>query len=113
MAADPELIALFGGLHLIGLVLVGVLLAMVFRSETVRPWRPPDDGEGGGGGGNDRVPPRHSDEPGGGGLPLPDAAPARVRLRDHRRLAELLPAPPRRPVREPERTPTRAPLGSD
>jgi hypothetical protein len=81
---------------------------MVFRSETVRPWRPPDDGEGGGGG-NDRVPPRRSDEPGGGGLPLPDAAPARVRLRDHGRLAELLPALPRRSVREPERTPTRTP----
>ena len=109
MAADPELIALFGGLHLIGLVLVGFLLVMVFRSDTVRPWRPPDEGEGGDGGGNDRVPPRRSDQPGGGGLPLPDASPARVRLRDHRRLGELLPRPARRPVREPERAPKRSP----
>jgi hypothetical protein len=109
VAADPELIALFGGLHLIGLVLVGFLLVMVFRSDTVRPWRPPDEGDGGDGGGNDRVPPRRSDRPGGGGLPLPDAVPARVRLRDHRRLGELLPRPPRRPVREPARVPTRVP----
>ncbi|MDQ6914468.1 MAG: hypothetical protein M3155_01495, partial [Actinomycetota bacterium] len=65
MAADPELIALFGGLHVIGLTLVTVLLLMLYRSETVRPWRPPDEGEGGGGGGNDRVPPRRRDEPGG------------------------------------------------
>ena len=76
MPADPELLALFGGLHLIGLVLVTVLLVMLFRADTVRPWRPRDDGEDDGGGGNDRVPPRRSDEPGGGGLPLPDAAPA-------------------------------------
>lgn len=108
MPADPELIALFGGLHVIGLTLVGVLLLMLYRSETVRPWRPPDDGDGGGGG-NDRVPPRRSDEPGGGGLPLPDAIPARVRLRDHRRLSELLPPRERRPTREPARRPARVP----
>jgi hypothetical protein len=107
VAADPELIALFGGLHAIGLALVAVLLLMVFRAETVRPWRPPDDGDGDEGGGNDRVPPRRSDEPGGGGLPLPDAAPARVRLRDHGRLADRLPGPARRPAREPRRTPAR------
>ena len=107
MPADPELLALFGGLHLIGLVLVTVLLVMLFRADTVRPWRPRDDGEDDGGGGNDRVPPRRSDEPGGGGLPLPDAAPARVRLRDHRRLGDLLPSRERRPAREPARRPQR------
>lgn len=109
MTADPELIALFGGLHVIGLALVAFLLLMVFRAETVRPWRPPDDGNGDDGGGNDRVPPHRSDQPGGGGLPLPDAEPARVRLRDHRRLADRRPRPARRPAREPARTPTRTP----
>jgi hypothetical protein len=44
----------------------------------------------------------------GGGLPLPDAEPARVRLRDHRPLRERLPARERRPAREPERRPVRA-----
>jgi hypothetical protein len=106
VVADPELIALFGGLHVIGLALVAVLLLMLYRSETVRPWRPPDDGDGGGGG-NDRIPPRSSDGPGGGGLPLPHAAPARVRLRDHRPLSERLPARERRSAREPTRTPAR------
>jgi hypothetical protein len=106
--ADAELIALFGGLHVIGLAMVTVLLLMLFRAETVRPWRPPDEGDGGDGGGSDRLPPRRFDQPGGGGLPLPDATPARVRLRDHRRLAELLPRPERRPAREPARTPTPA-----
>ncbi len=46
--------------------------------------------------------------PPGGGIPLPDADQARVRLRDHRRLGDHLPARPRRPVREPEREPVRA-----
>jgi hypothetical protein len=108
VTADPELIALFGGLHVIGLALVAFLLLMVFRAETVRPWRPPDDGSDNGGG-NDRVPPDRSNQPGGGGLPLPDAEPARMRLRDHRRLSERLPKPARRPAREPRRAPTRTP----
>ncbi len=42
-----------------------------------------------------------------GGLPLDDAAPARVRLRGAERLADRLPARERRPAREPGRTPVR------
>ena len=38
---------------------------------------------------------------------VPDAVPARVRLRDHGRLSELLPGSERRPAREPQRTPVR------
>lgn len=101
---------LFAGMHLLGIGFAVMLLVMFMRSESVKPWLPPDDGDnGGGGGGNDRVPPQRPGGPGGGGLPLPDAQPARARLRDHRRLADLLPGRERRPSREPARTPTRTP----
>lgn len=59
---------------------------------------------GDGGGGSPPMPPG----PGPGGVPLDDAAPARVRLRDGRRLARRLPARQRRRTKEPTRTPTRA-----
>ena len=81
-----------------------------FRSDTTSSWSPGDeDGDGGGGGGNDRVRPRDSGGPRGGGIPLPDALPARVRLRDHRRLADLIPRPARRTAPEPARPPRRVP----
>jgi hypothetical protein len=102
MAADAELMLLFAGLHVIGLALVALLLVMFLRSETVTPWTPPEDNDGGGGGGgNDRLTPKPPSGPQGGGLPLPDAQPARVRLRDHRRLADRLPERQRRAPREP------------
>lgn len=109
MVTDAELVLLFTVLHVIGLALVTALLVMILRSDTARSWSPPDDGEGGDGGGNDRLGPRITPGPGGDGLPLPDALPARVRLRDHSRLADLLPSPVRRPAREPARTPGRTP----
>jgi hypothetical protein len=67
---------------------------------------PTDPGSDGGGGRRPeppapRTPPR-------GGLPLPDARPARVRLRDHERLGDRLPRRRRRPAREPDRRPVRA-----
>jgi hypothetical protein len=111
MVGDAELVLLFTVLHVIALAVVTVLLVMFLRSDTTRLWSPPEDGEGGDGGGNDRLGPRIKPGPGGGGLPLPDAVPARVRLRDHTRLADLLPTPPRRPAREPGRTPRRVPQG--
>ena len=111
MPADVKLVALFAGLHLLGLILVGVMLVLFFRSDTTRSWSGRDeDGDGGGGGGNDRVRPRDSGGPWGGGLPLPDAGPARVRLRDHRRLSDLIPRPDRRGAPEPARAPHRVPL---
>jgi hypothetical protein len=109
MVSDAELVLLFTVLHVIALGVVTVLLVMFLRSDTTRMWSPPEEGEGGDGGGNDRIGPRIKHGPGGGGLPLPDAVPARVRLRDHTRLADLLPTPPRRPERDPERTPRRVP----
>jgi hypothetical protein len=111
MVSDAELVLLFTVLHVIALGVVTVLLVMFLRSDTTRMWSPPEEGEGGDGGGNDRLGPHIKPGPGGGGLPLPDAAPARVRLRDHTRLADLLPTPPRRPERDPERPPRRVPAG--
>src|SRR5215210_644199 len=84
--------------------LAAVLLVMFMRSDSVTVWSPPDE-EGGGGGGNDRVPPRRPPGPSGGGLPLDDAGPARVRLREPWRLADLLPARERRPSHAPGRAP--------
>src|SRR4051812_29501601 len=112
MTGDAELMVLFGALHLLGLALAELLLFMFFRSETVTGWSPPrsdDDDDGGGGGGNDPREPLPPTLPPSGGLPLPDARPARVRLREPVRLADLLPPPARRPVREPrpERVPAR------
>ena len=92
---------------------MGTFVKMLFfRSDATSSWPPGDEeGEGGGGGGNDRVRPRNSGGPRGGGLPLPDAVPARVRLRDHRRLADLIPRPARRQAPEPARQPPRVPAG--
>jgi hypothetical protein len=107
VAPDTKLVLLFAGVHLIGLLLVTALLIMFLRSETVEPWRPPDEGEGGGGG-NDRLGPRRPTDPGGGGIPLPDAVPARFRLRQPERIAGRYPPRERRRVIEPVRRPTPA-----
>ena len=112
MARDAQLVTLFVALHVIGLAVIAALLVMFLRSETARGWSPPDEGEGGDGGGSDRLPPRTPGGPGDGGLPLPgDARPARFRLRDETRLADLLPRRERRPAREPGRTPHPSPAG--
>lgn len=93
------------------LLLVTILLAPVLLP---RRFLYPSDGgsaaddsdtEGGGGRGPQSGPPKPPDTP-RGGLPLPDAQPTRVRLRDHARPA-LTPQRPRRSAREPERAPER------
>jgi hypothetical protein len=65
----------------------------------------PGDGDGGGGGGG---PPRSPSPPirPRGGIPLPDAAQARARVRDHTR-PKLRRLGPRRSTRQPERAPGR------
>lgn len=105
---DAKLVLLMAALHLVGLVFVAVLLIMFLRSDTTSGYRPPEDPNGGGGG-NDRVTPRDLKGPPGDGVPLPDATPARVRLRDHSRCSEHLPRPHRRRSDEPERAPQRLP----
>jgi hypothetical protein len=47
-----------------------------------------------------------------GGLPLPDAEPSPVRLREPGRLADVYGRPARRPEHAPERTPARTPARS-
>ncbi len=106
MSGDAQLMLMIAGLHLLGLVCAAVLILPALRDgPDLPPRRPesgPDDGWGRGPGG----PPKPPDPP-RGGIPLLDADPARVRLRDHRKLGELLPGRERRPAREPDRTPVR------
>jgi hypothetical protein len=99
------------------LVLLTVLLApaLLPRKVLYPPAVPPssgtdDDDDDDGGGRGPRKPPQAPEGP-RGGLPLPDADPARVRIRDHRRPA-LIRFRARRPAHEPERAPARTPHGS-
>jgi hypothetical protein len=82
--------------------LAGREMLSVFRTST---------GEGGDGGGAvDPAPPDPSGDR-DGGVPLPDASPAPVRLREPGRLADSYPRRPRRPRHAPdapERVPARA-----
>lgn len=108
MTPDQELVLLFGGLHLVALLLGCALFWMFLRSETVKPWEPEDDADDGGSdGGNDRLQNRPR-PPRPGGLPLPDADQSPERFRGPGRLAERYPWPLRRaPEHDPQRTPER------
>jgi len=95
------------GVHFIGAIaLIGLLVS---NSEgDWRNWWPRDD--------DDRDGPPAPDAPRGPGgdlLPLPDAAPARVRRREPARLGEGYPRPSRRPEHAPapEREPARQRTG--
>src|SRR5436305_10896847 len=104
MSGETQLLLMVAGVHLLGLVCVGMLMIPVLRDSPGSP--PSDSGSDDGWGRGPRRPPMPP-EPPRGGVPLPDAVPAKVRLRDHRRLADHLPPRERRPAREPERTPIR------
>ena len=80
MPADAGLIALIGALHVLATALAALLFLLFIRADTTTEWSPPDGEDDDGG--NDRDRPRPADGPRGGGLPLPDAVPARVRLRE-------------------------------
>jgi hypothetical protein len=103
MVREGGLILLLTGVHALGLALLCGMLWLSFKADDNASGE--DDGDGGWG--NDRTGPEDSRGPRDGGLPLPDAKPARVRLREPGRLAELLPQHVRRPAREPERVPER------
>ena len=92
------------GMHLLGFACAAALLIPALRSDN-QPPRPDQRGDDGWGNQASPTPPPE-DRP-GPGLPLPEAVPARVRLRDHERLPDHLPARQRRPAREP--APERAP----
>ena len=109
MGDETLLVALLGGLHLLGFGFAAVLLLPLLRDERIAPLAHGEE-EDDGGGGNDRINPVPPRGPRPGGIPLPDAVPARVRLREPARLADLIPARGRRehaPAPVPSRTPVR------
>jgi hypothetical protein len=106
MSGDVQLVLMIAGMHLLGLVCAAVLLLPALRGGPDFPPRPDRGSDDGWGHGPPRPSPAPPDAP-AGGLPLPDAAPALARLRDHRRLSDLVPRPERRPAREPARDPVR------
>jgi hypothetical protein len=107
MSPDEELMLIFGGLHLVALILGVVLFVMFLRSETDYGIQPPDDEEPPGGG-NDRISDRPKTSP-SGGIPLPDAEPAAMRLRGPGKLRDGRPRPVRRPEHAPEPSRRRVP----
>jgi hypothetical protein len=104
MSGADELVLMIAGVHLLGIVLAVGLIIPALRE---RPEFPRHPGEGSDGGGGPRRPSPETPVRPTGGLPLPDAVPARVRLREPGRLSELRPPPERRPAREPDRVPGR------
>jgi hypothetical protein len=107
MSADAQLMLMIAGMHLLGLVCAAVLIIPALRDGPEVPPARPDSGSDGGWGRGPDLPPKPPDAP-RGGIPLPDAEPALIRLRDHRTLSEQLPRRDRRPAREPDRTPVRS-----
>jgi hypothetical protein len=87
--------------HIVGMAaLVWALLLDEDNRPDWRGWWPGDDP-------GDDLPPAPRPGPRGGDLPLPDAAPSAVRLREPGRLGDGYPAPARRPAHAPERVPER------
>jgi hypothetical protein len=108
MTGGAQLMLWIAGVHLLGLGCVAVLLIPALKDTPVTPDRRPDsDGDDGWGRGPQAPPPPPQSPR--GGIPLPDAQPARVRLREHGRLGERMPPRQRRPIREPARRPVRTP----
>lgn len=92
--------------HLVGLGCVAALIIPALHGDS-NPSPPPDGGSDDGRG-NDRRRPIAPPRGPRGGIPLPDAVPARIRLREPARLGDLIPHRGRRPTREPVRPPVRA-----
>ncbi|HZU39503.1 MAG TPA: hypothetical protein VE992_00545 [Solirubrobacteraceae bacterium] len=110
MSGDAQLLLLIAGVHVFGFACVAVLMLPALREGWGSPPPSGSDSDDGWGRGPGRPPLAPPGSP-RGGLPLPDAEPARVRLREHGRLAERLPRRERRPAREPVRRPERTPAG--
>jgi hypothetical protein len=100
---------MIAGVHLLALGCVAVLMIPALRDGQPCPSRR-SDSDADDGWGNDRSRPITPPDVPGGGLPLPDALPARLRLREHGRLHERLPGRERRPAREPVPEPAREPV---
>ncbi len=104
MSSAAQLVLMVGGMHVLGLVCAVLLIVPAIRNPPEPP-QPPGGGSGGGGGLRRPVP--QTPVRPSGGIPLPDAEPSRIRLREPGRLRDLLPRPARRPAREPDRRPVR------
>jgi hypothetical protein len=85
--------------HVIGMA--ALVWALLLDDENRPDWR------GWWPGGDDEPPAPPASPRDGGGLPLPDAVPSAVRLREPGRLAEGHPRPARRPEHAPVRVPSR------
>lgn len=103
--SGAALIGWIAGVHLLGLGCVAFLMWPALQENADRR----SDGEGEDGWGRGPEVPPTRPKPPRGGIPLPDAQPATVRLREPGRLADHLPRRERRPAREPERSPVPAP----
>ena len=105
MSSAAQLVLMIGGMHILALIGAGLLIIPALRDRPAPP-RSPDGGSDGGGGVRRPAP----SAPLGplGGIPLPDAQPAGIRLRQPGRLADQRPRPERRPAHEPERQPVGA-----
>jgi hypothetical protein len=107
MSGEAQLMLWIAGVHLLGLGCVAVLLIPALKDEQVPKRQSDNDSDEGWGRGPKPTP--KAPTPPRGGIPLPDAIQSRIRLRDHRKLGELLPHRERRPAREPARRPQRTP----
>ena len=106
MSGDAQLMLMIAGMHLLGLICAAVLIIPALRDSPDFPPNRPDPGSDDGWGRGPGGPPKPP-EPPRGGIPLLDADPASIRLRDHHKLGDRLPKRDRRPAREPERAPAR------
>jgi hypothetical protein len=106
MGGETQLMLMVAGLHLLGVACVALLMLPALRDRGPT-WGSDPGSDDGWGRGPTRTP--QPPTPPRGGIPLPDAVPARVRLRDHQRLADYQAKRARRPTREPGREPVRTP----
>lgn len=103
----PDAVAASLLLTVVFLTVPGLMLvpALLYRQPGSSADPSDDEGGGGRGPGSPPSPPAPPTSP-RGGVPLPDAEPARTRLREHGRRI-VGPRRPRRPAREPDRAPVR------
>src|SRR5438552_15830339 len=103
MTGDVQLLLWIAGVHLLGLGCVAVLLIPALKDGSSPNRR--SEGESDDGWGRGPKAPPQPPKPPRGGIPLPDADPARIRVRESGRLADHLPHRHRRPAPEPAPSP--------